>query len=262
MSARKGWILGALIPVAASGALCYLAGTDHCLDGGGRVGGSPFCQTSAKAVPEVDGESGTEQATVVQTSAIPIPRELRHGEVTLRMVDSLIWRVEEGLEMEGVLWRLEIERAGRFDTIPDIRIRDIPVLVADTVVTGLAYREDDLLFGFRYRIGKGRLDTIPLGDEPDARSVIPEISPDGRYIAYWALKGAGEGRIEIADWPAQARIIGGPIQVVGGTDASLGGVHWVAADTLEYAIWVEGGLMVRGRWSPSGFGPVDTIQSE
>ncbi len=251
----------ALLLLGYFGACAYFGALDRCFESGGgwrRFSGCYYAERPTEPQRQTPTDADA-NAPAVLPGAEP-GRELRRGQVVVRLVDSTHWRVEEGLDLEGDLWRIEIDHRGRLDTVPDIWVGRLPVLLSDSEITGVSYVEGDLRNGFRYLIGARRLDTIPLVGEIGSNWITPELSPNGRLIAYWALKGDGVGRIEIADWPGQGSTRTGPTQVVGGGDASPGFAHWRSADTLEYTIWVEEGKILKGWWTPSGFSPVDTTQ--
>jgi hypothetical protein len=266
MSVRaKGAV--ALLLLGYFGACWYFDALDRCFESGGGWRKFSGCYGAGEVgdPPEADPfrtPGDTDSAGRASSVGTGLLRESHRAQVVVRLVDSTHWRVEEGLDMEGDLWRIEIAQNGRLDTIPSIQVRELPVFESDSVVTGLSYVEGDLQSGYRYAVGRRQVDTIPLVDAIRREWITPDLSPGGRLVAYWRLTGDGEGRIEIAEWPSQQVVGGGPRQAVGAGDASPGMARWIASDTLEYVIWAEEGRVLKGRWSPTGFSVVDTTLAD
>lgn len=264
MSVRARW-LAALFVSAGGIWLARSEAVDRCLDSGGRWVGGYGCELHFTDAAPAQTTAETPPALASKSKVDPIPtepRERTRGPIRLRLVDSTHWEVEMGMDDSGDLWRVEVTANGKSDTIPGILVVDLPIFRSDSELTGLQWNQGDLISGFRYRPGAVAATVIPLIEAIRRRWIAPELSPDGRSIAYWALIDDGEGRVEVADWPGQGVVRRGPIQVVGGGDASPGVLRWIAADTVEYGVWAEGGRVLKGKGGSWGFGPVDTTQGE
>lgn len=258
MSVRKVWILRALLLLGGLGSCWYLRATRNCFEGGGGWHPLTGCyanelQPSAAPAPTPvrAPESTTGGAQPGPARAYVTPR------VAVRLVDSTGWEEEDA---QGTLWRIEVAAAGRIDTIPEVLTDALPVVVTDSVLFGFSFDHRQIVSGFEYRIAKRDLLTFET-PENEFRGwfVHPEISPDGRFVAWWTLLDDGVGRIEIHEWPGRVLRAFSPDQTVGGGDADLGGMRWIDRDSLEYLISGEG-VEYHGKGTIAGFGPMDTLR--
>lgn len=266
MSVRARW-LAALLLLVVAGLLRYLAAGHDCFEAGGGWQSWSGCHAIAG---QEDGASGTRAAATLPPSGRdsahapeppPVPVSYVGRGLVVRLIDSTHWRVEEGLDMEGTLWRVEVSAGGHTDTIPEVRTDALPVIVGDSLLFGFSLDQHQIVAGFEYRVARRDQLTFET-PEFEFRSwfVHPEISPDGQHVAIWNLLDDGVGRIEIHEWPGKVLESFSPEEQVGGGDADLGGIRWIAPDTLEYGILGEAGKVYHGTGTPHGFGPVDTLR--
>jgi hypothetical protein len=71
----------------------------------------------------------------------------RSAAPVVRLVDSL--RYENDMS-DGTHRRVEVRTAAGVDTLRGVRTFDLPVMMGDTMLRGLAYKDDRLAFGYEY----------------------------------------------------------------------------------------------------------------
>lgn len=105
------------------------------------------------------------------------------------------------------LSRAVVRWPDRVDTIPEVLVRFAPVLLGDSMITGLDWSGPTLARGFVYRASARRVETIDIpGDLPRGGAVV-RLSPDGRHIGYVAEIRCGAkqcARVTVRRWPSLA----------------------------------------------------------
>jgi hypothetical protein len=182
----------------------------------------------------------------------------RPGDVAVRLVDSVPWTVEFGMDASGVLHRVAVDYAGRTDTLKGILTALPPVLVGDSVIFGFSFREAELLAGFRYDLREHALTIISVPSEVSESQ--PALSPYADRLAYWYAPGDGTAALVIRHWPAGSELYRSASIGIPATDALLSQVRWVDSTTLRWRLEIPGDRAIGGTWSAtSGLATNDTV---
>lgn len=176
------------------------------------------CGSRAPAPEEGPADSASDAA------AVAIDR--------VELVDSVPWKGGDG---HGALHRVVVHRGGIPDTIPAILTDEPPVVVGDSIVTGITHSGGGVTRGFVYRPALHRVESLPLPSD-FVCTLDHEISPDGRWLAYVGRRADGSLDANVASWPS------GHVVLASGP---------VAADSLQGADsaveWSAGGVEIRIR---------------
>lgn len=164
-------------------------------------------------------------ACTPSTRTVPSP-----GAVRVALVDSIPFETE--LE-EGFLRRVEVRSPAGVDTVAYILTHDLPVVLADGTVLGLAWEGPDLLSAFTWHPRTRAVELVPLPDDADRLFTAPAFSPDGRYLAYVSYPRPGFGRGMVRRGASGDVVVRTDSVEVPGTDAAMNFVRWTDAETFE-----------------------------
>jgi len=178
----------------------------------------------------------------------------------VRLIDSLVVQSDVG---DRVLARVLLDSA-RADTIPGLLTTDLPTLVGDSVVLGLAVDAEGLPIGmFRYRLVSHRVETLSLPEALAAGASGVRVSPGGRWQAYVALDTSGVAQGVIQRFPNGPVLRRSPVVLVDWFGGRQAEVEWSDDDTAVF--YVDAFRDGSGRWlrmrggMDSGKWRVDTI---
>lgn len=183
--------------------------------------------------------------------------------VTVRLVDP--YEVQDA--MDQTLHRVEVRGARidarietRIDTVPDVLAEELPTVVGDTAVLGLAFARDGTpAYMFRWNVRRRTLARLPV--HADLRSGMSgvAVSPDGRWIAYASFDGALGAWAVVRPFPdGEPARRSARVEVLA-TDGRLAGAEWRDARTPIVHIGEVAGaqrwVSLRGdtrtwRWAP------------
>ena len=158
---------------------------------------------------------------------VPAPAAVR-----VALVDSVPYQTE--LE-DGFLRRVEVRTAAHVDTIPSILTPFLPIVAPDGTVMGFDYLAADLVRAFAWDPARRALEPLELPGDADRWFTAPAFSPDGRHLAYVALReGFGRGIVR--------RGVRGQVVVrtdsveIPATDAAINFARWTDVQTFEIFI--------------------------
>ncbi|MGZ8377181.1 MAG: hypothetical protein ACXW61_04730 [Gemmatirosa sp.] len=198
----------------------------------------PFAHLSmllAAACGTADRSPGSDTPTpdTGQPYATIAPGHATPPAVEAFLVDSVPYENELA---DGVLRRVAVRAAGRVDTLPGILAAAAPVVVGDSVVVGVQARENlvEGLYAHDVRTRQTRMLPAPPDWVPHA---VPELSPDGRHLAYLTQAPTGEGHGVVATVPAGRVVYRGPPATMLETDAGVDAVRW--EDAGRFAIRID-----------------------
>jgi hypothetical protein len=149
--------------------------------------------------------------------------------VRVALVDSVPYETEMH---DGFLRRVEVRTAARVDTIPHVLTPLLPIVAPDGTVMGFDYQAADLVRAFAWDPARRSLRPIELPDDADRWFTTPAFSPDGRHLAYVALReGFGRGMVRRG---ARGRVVvrTDPVEIPA-TDAAINFARWTDAQTFE-----------------------------
>lgn len=162
-----------------------------------------------------------------RTAPAPAPAAVR-----VALVDSVPYQTE--LE-DGFLRRVEVRTAARVDTIPYVLTPLPPIVAADGRVMGFDYQAADLVRAFAWDPARRALEPLALPDDADRWFTAPAFSPDGRYLAYVALR-EGFGRGIVRRGARGEVVVRTDSLAIPATDAAINFARWTDADTWEIFI--------------------------
>jgi hypothetical protein len=180
--------------------------------------------------------------------------------VSVRLVDSVA--VPDWPDI--ILQRVEIA-SENVDTVPGLLTTELPTIVGDSMVLGLAVGVTGQPEGmFRYRIRSRRLERLLLPGELSLGMSGVSISPNGRWQSYVVIdttSGWAQAVIQrFPNGPILRRAPLLPLNVVGGRMAEA---EW--RDTINTVLYLDGFRDAANRWYRirgdmfSGKWRVDTI---
>jgi hypothetical protein len=149
--------------------------------------------------------------------------------VRVALVDSIPYQTDLD---DGFLRRVEVRTAAHVDTIPNVLTPLRPIIFPDGRVMGFDYQGADLVRGFAWDPVRRALEPIELPDDADRWFTAPAFSPDGRHLAYVALReGFGRG---IVRRDARGDVVVRTDWVeIPATDAAINFARWTDAETFE-----------------------------
>lgn len=175
--------------------------------------------------------------SVLAAACAPVAPESTPGPVaalSVRLVDSIPWENEM---IDGFLRRVEVRTGARLDTIPRVTTYQLPQIIGDTILAGLAYKDDGVVAGYVYDPRTRRITRTPMPADLNPSLSAPSLAPDGRHLAYIEFTREG-GRGVVRTWPARERVLLTRTVGVPGTDAPGGHwIRWLGRETLE--IYIE-----------------------
>jgi len=179
--------------------------------------------------------------------------------VRVRLVDSTPVADVPGAFVESV----EIE-SDAVDTIPGLFTTDLPTIIGDTMVVGVAAGQDGAPEGmFRYRIRSRRLERLPLPDDLALAMSGVSVSPGGRWQAYVVVDTTGWAQGVIQRFPNGPILRRAPLLPLNTMGGRMAEAEW--RDTTNTVLYLDGfrdaanhwyrirGDMYSGKWR------VDTI---
>lgn len=146
-------------------------------------------------------------------------------EVHTRLIDSLPWRAD-GIDPEGVLYRVEVATENGRDTIRGITVRRLPANAGDSVLYGFGYIKGTLDAAYRYSVKDGVVATVPLPADVSTIGEEPSLAPSGLHIAYWVFPGDLTAHLRVRSWPDTIPVCQGPSIKVPATDVIPTSIAW------------------------------------
>lgn len=160
----------------------------------------------------------------------------------IRVIDSAYTESWQPMEDTGTVYRIEVVSPLGADTIRNV-IPPAPVLVGDTLVTGLLQLSEDSSTPqrqiFRLRLGTHRVETSPIPDDVWSSYQDVLVSPDGRYLAYVGedTTPANPGTYGIVrELKTGAIVMKGPGGGGCDCDEDFNHARWFAPDSFEIAV--------------------------
>jgi hypothetical protein len=125
-------------------------------------------------------------APVPAVAGPQMPAPVGGGGVRVAIVDSVAWAREDA---DGVLYKIAVSADGRADTIPNILVEDLPIVVGDTIVLGITFDEDKVDSLFQYAIRSRSLAKRPLPADVNWDFSGISLSDDARSLGYVVQSG-------------------------------------------------------------------------
>lgn len=192
-----------------------------------------------------------------------VPPDLAEGRYTAALVDSIRW---ETLDAQATLWRVEVRSDSAVDTIPGVLTDRRVVVVPLSGVEGFAFDtlRGGITHGFRYDPSKRRVTKIVIAEDLAEPMAEPELSPDGRHVAYVAYRGT-TARAVVRLFPRGRIVASGPEISVPAGDYAANDAGWTSPDS--FTVFVDLGqnpqyhARVRGTVR-GGMFAVDTVAAQ
>jgi hypothetical protein len=178
----------------------------------------------------------------------------------VRLIDSAL--VEDETGSEWVRYRVAVVTTRGEDTVPDIRANAPPLVLGDSIVTGVAYEGGTATGVFEYRLSTRRLKRRELPADVSRAFYNLALAPDARHLAYVADSADFLAAV-VRAWPAGPLVARSPWARGYPSDVDFNHAHWSTADAFTVAFRAEDGQWIRLRGTVrDGRFRVDTLQSE
>lgn len=202
-------------------------------------------------------------AACVAGACTVVPPDLAEGRYAAALVDSFTWKTEDA---QATLWRVEVRSDSAVDTIPDVLTDRRVVVVPLAGVEGFAFdtARAGITQGFRYDPTKQRVTKIVIARDLAEPFAEPELSPDGRHVAYVAYRG-GRASAVVRLFPRGRIVVRGPEIAVAAGDYAANDAAWTSPDS--FAVYIDLGqtpqrhARVRGTVRGGVFA-VDTVAAD
>ena len=163
-----------------------------------------------------------------------VPPDLAQGRYTAALVDSFTWKTEDA---QATLWRVEVRSDSAVDTIPGVLTDRRVVVVPLSGVEGFAFdtARARITHGFRYDPSRRRVTEIVIARDLAGPTAEPDLSPDGRYVAYVGRRGTMD-RAVVRLFPRGRIVASGPEIAVPPGDYAVNGAAWTSPDSFTVYI--------------------------
>lgn len=174
-----------------------------------------------------------------------------------------------------VVHRVVLRSSTGADTVPQVLANSVPVLTGNGEALGLGYTAEGVVYAYRYAPSTRTVRQLMLPADFDSDLSEASFSADGRYLAYVAFPGEGQGEAVVRSWPEGRLICRGPRVELPATDNLLNGTEWTGSNFLIYldlgsapyaevsATWPphQGWVRVQGSLSDENL-QIDTVTEE
>jgi hypothetical protein len=138
-------------------------------------------------------------------------------------------------ETDPLVGRRVVLRSGtQADTLPGVLASSLPVVTAKGEAIGLGYTAEGSVYAYGYSPNTRVVRRASLPDDFDGSLSEGSFSADGRYLAYVAFPGEGQGEAVVRSWPDGRLVCRGPRVELPATDNLLNGTEWTRANFLIY----------------------------
>lgn len=249
--------LGDSLPVAqrarldsAQGAWTAYAAAQCRLEGSPYEGGSMYSMQVTLCRRDLAEQRIDELAPLLcatgAPSGQPCPAARRYARPHPRAQGGLprptqqLWFLADSTRLEsrvyGYAYRIVVG-VKKADTIARV-VPPFPVVLGDSLLIGLRFQpQGDSVQFFRYHVGSGQLDQLPL--PVDARFGYHDIclSPHGKYVAYEAFDtNTHKVFAAVREWPNGALVVRGPDLQAYPSDGDFDHARWLDDDQFQIVV--------------------------
>ena len=135
----------------------------------------------------------------------------------------------------GALHRIAVGRGSNADTLDDVLVDVLPVLMADSAITGLGFNKDGSQRApFIYLPDRGELRWLrtPVGLDASWNGAAWALSPNGQLFAYVRRDSLGPVGV-VTTWPDQKVILTTPRGTGYPSDVSYDHIAWFERDSFR-----------------------------